>query len=97
MKDKIKGSLCIALSAVNTPFFLARMLIMFIPIVVGCVLADYTSDDDCYRFVASMLWAVYISGPIGIVVRTVILKVVGCTDEDVRDYVIERLRQKRSE
>ena len=92
MKDKIKRLLVAVVHVMNVPFFIVRMLIMFIPIVLGSVIADYTDDEYCH-FAASMLLAVYTSGPIGMISRMLMWKMYKIDGEQLRDYYIERIKK----
>ena len=97
MKDKIKYWLFMVVHAMNVPFFVVRVLIIAIPMIVGCMVADYTNDDDDFRFIASMLVAAYISGLIGMISRTLMWKMYKIDDEQVRDYLIECMKKKCTE
>ena len=97
MKDKIEYFLVMVVHAMNVPFFVVRVLIIAIPMIVGIYIADYTNDDDICRSIASMIVAAYISGPIGMISRTLIRKIYGIDDEQLRDYVIEAIRGKLHE
>ena len=92
MKDKIKRLLVAVVHVMNVPFFIVRMLIMFIPIVLGSMIADYTDDEYCH-FAASMLLAVYTSGPIGMISRMRMWKMYKIDGEQLRDYYIERIKK----
>ena len=92
MKDKIKRLLVAVVHVMNVPFFIVRMLIMFIPIVLGSMIADYTDDEYCH-FAASMLLAVYTSGPIGMISRMLMWKMYKIDGEQLRDYYIERIKK----
>ena len=96
MKDKIKYWLFMVVHAMNVPFFTVRVLIIAIPMIVGSTIAEYTNDDN-YRFVASMLVAAYISGPIGMISRTIMWKMYKIDDEQLRDYLIEYMKKKYTE
>ena len=96
MKDKIEYFLVMVVHVMNVPFFIVRMLIMFIPIVLGSMIAGYTDYEYCH-FAASMIVAAYISGPIGMISRMLIRKIYGIDDEQLRDYVIEAIRGKLHE
>ena len=93
MKDKIKRLLVAVVHVMNVPFFIVRMLIMFIPIVLGSMIADYTDDEYCH-FAASMLLAVYTSGPIGMISRMLMWKMYKIDGEQLRDYYIERIKKE---
>ena len=92
MKDKIKRLLVAVVHVMNVPFFIVRMLFMFIPIVLGSMIADYTDDEYCH-FAASMLLAVYTSGPIGMISRMLMWKMYKIDGEQLRDYYIERIKK----
>ena len=96
MKDKIEYWLFMVVHAMNVPFFVVRVLIIAIPIFVGGTIAEYTRDDY-YRFVASMLVAAYISGPIGMISRMLMWKMYKIDDEQLRDYLIECMKKKYTE
>ena len=96
MKDKIKYWLFMVVHAMNVPFFVVRTLIIAIPMIVGSTIADYT-DDEYYRFVASMIAAAYISGPIGMISRMLMWKMYKIDDEQLRDYLIECMKKKCTE
>lgn len=67
MKDKIKNALVKVLWAINLPFFLVRLLLAGIPISVGlCIAFDYTEKDAFIHLSCCMLEAVWISGPIAL-------------------------------
>ena len=67
MKDKIKNALVKVLWAINLPFFLVRLLIAGIPISVGlCIAFDYTEKDTFIHLSCCMLEALWISGPIAL-------------------------------
>ena len=93
MKDKIKRLLVAVVHVMNVPFFIVRMLIMFIPIVLWSMIADYTDDEYCH-FAASMLLAVYTSGPIGMISRMLMWKMYKIDGEQLRDYYIERIKKE---
>ena len=97
MKDKIEYFLVMVVHAMNVPFFVVRVLIIAIPMIVGIEIADYTNEDDICRSIASMIVAAYISGPIGMISRMLIRKIYGIDDEQLRDYVIEAIRGKLHE
>ena len=97
MKDKIKRLLVAVVHVMNVPFFVLRVLIIAIPMIVGITIADYTNDDDNCRFIASMIVAAYISGPIGMISRMLIRKIYKIDDEQLRDYVIESIREEHHE
>ena len=92
MKDKIRYWLFVVVHAMNVPFFLVRVLIIFIPMIVGSTIADYT-NDDYYHFVASMLVAAYILGPIGMISRMLMWKMYKIDDGQLRDYLIESMKK----
>ena len=92
MKDKIKRLLVAVVHVMNVPFFIVRMLIMFIPIVLGSMIAGYTDYEYCH-FAASMLLAVYTSGPIGMISRMLMWKMYKIDGEQLRDYYIERIKK----
>ena len=96
MKDKIKYWLFMVVHAMNVPFFLVRVLIIAIPIIVGGTIAKYT-NDDYFHFAASMLAAAYISGPIGMISRMLMWKMYKIDDEQLRDYLIECMKKKYTE
>ena len=96
MKDKIKYWLFMVVHAMNVPFFVVRVLIIAIPMIVGSTIADYT-NDEYYHFVASMLAAAYISGPIGMISRMLMWKMYKIDDEQLRDYLIECIKKKYTE
>ena len=96
MKDKIRYWLFVVVHAMNVPFFLVRVLIIFIPMIVGSTIAGYT-NDDYYRLVASMLVAAYILGPIGMISRMLMWKMYKIDDEQLRDYLIEYMKKKCTE
>ena len=95
MKDKIKVFLGMVLWTVNSPFFIARFLIMFIPMVFAWKVADYADQNDRDRFVASMLLAMLLSGPIGTLIRAFLWEMYEIDDACMRDRLIENLRKKR--
>ena len=67
MKDKIKNALVKVLWAINLPFFLVRLLLAGIPISVGlCIAFNYTEKDAFIHLSCCMLEAVWISGPIAL-------------------------------
>ena len=92
MKDKIKRLLVVVVHMMNVPFFMVRMLIMFIPIVLGSMIADYTDDEYCH-FAASMIAAAYISGPIGMISRMLMWKMYKIDDGQLRDYLIYNIKK----
>ena len=92
MKDKIKRLLVVVVHMMNVPFFMVRVLIMFIPIVLGSMIADYTDDEYCH-FAASMLLAVYTSGPIGMISRMLMWKMYKIDGEQLRDYLIDSIKK----
>ena len=94
MKDKIKYLLVMVVHAMNVPFFVVRVLIIAIPMIVGSMVADYTNYDDYFRFVASMLVAAYISGPIGMISRMLMRKMYKIDNGQLRDYLIERIKKE---
>lgn len=66
MKDKIKTTLTNTLWVMNTPFYLVRLLITFIPIALGYRLASANKNKDAaIHLLACMLEALWISGPLG--------------------------------
>ena len=93
MKDKIRYWLFMVVHAMNVPFFVVRVLIIAIPMIVGCMIADYTNDDDDCRFIASILVAAYISGPIGMISRMLMWKMYKIDDGQLRDYLIESIKK----
>ena len=93
MKDKIRYWLFVVVHAMNVPFFLVRVLIIAIPMIVGSMIADYTDDDYCH-FVASMLVAAYISGPIGMISRMLMWKMYKIDDRQLRDYLMESIKKE---
>lgn len=93
MKNKIKYLLVMVFHTMNVPFFVVRTLIIAIPMIVGSTIADYTNDDDYCRFIASMLVAAYISGPIGMISRMLMWKMYKIDDRQLRDYLIERIKE----
>ena len=93
MKDKIKRLLVAVVHVMNVPFFTVRMLIMFIPIVLGSMIADYTDDEYCH-FAASMLLAVYTSGPIGVISRILMWKMCKIDGKQLRDHYVERIKKE---
>ena len=92
MKDKIKRLLVVVVHVMNVPFFMVRVLIMFIPIVLGSMIADYTDDEYCH-FAASMLLAVYTSGPVGMISRMLMWKMYKIDGEQLRDYLIDSIKK----
>ena len=56
------------------------------------MIADYTDDEYCH-FAASMLLAVYTSGPIGMISRMLMWKMYKIDGEQLRDYYIERIKK----
>ena len=93
MKDKIKRLLVVVVHVMNVPFFTIRVLIMFIPIVLGSIIADYTDDEYCH-FAASMFVAVYTSGPIGMISRMLMWKMFKIDGKQLRDHCIERIKKE---
>ena len=93
MKDKIKWWLTVALSTINTPFFVVRVLIMIIPMAFVYAIADYTDADDDKRFVASVIWAICILGPLGMILRKLLRKWYEIDDYDMRNYLIDEIEK----
>ena len=96
MKDKIRYWLFMVVHAMNVPFFVVRVLIIAIPMIVGGTIAEYT-DDEYFHFVASILVAAYISGPIGMISRMLMWKMYKIDDEQLRDYLIECMKKEYTE
>ena len=66
MKDKIKNALVKVLWAMNIPFFLVRLLMALIPMLIGlCMACDDTREDAVMHIWCCILEAMWISGPIG--------------------------------
>ena len=93
MKDKIKRLLVVVVHMMNVPFFMVRVLIMIIPIVLGSMIADYTDDEYCH-FAASMLLAVYTSGPVGMISRMLMWKMYKIDGEQLRDYLVDSIKKE---
>ena len=67
MKDKIKNALVKVLWAINLPFYLVRILMAIIPMIIGfCIAVDDTGMDASLHVWCCMVEALWLSGPIGL-------------------------------
>ena len=67
MKDKIKNALVEVLWAINLPFYLVRILMAIIPMIVGFCIAFNDTDKDAFiHILCCMFEALWVSGPIGL-------------------------------
>ena len=67
MKDKIKNALVKVLWAINLPFYLVRILMAIIPMIIGfCIAVDDTGMDASLHVWCCMVEALWLSAPIGL-------------------------------
>lgn len=97
MKDEIKRMLTNVFWALNLPFFIVRVLVTCVPMLI-LTRFFYTRYEDNYeksiRLACCMVEALWISGPIGIIHNTMRWTWFGFSVQDNIDSLFDRAIKK---